>query len=288
MIAPLAPRSRRLALPTGLTYRVLEWGADQLDTIVLVHGFLDLGYGWEEVAAKLADRYRVIAPDLRGHGDSDWIGAGGYYHFFDYVADLDAVIARTARGRLTMVGHSMGGNVVSYWCGMRAARVHAAVLVEGLGPPEAHVSLPERTAQWVHGWAQARLRVPRLMSGPGEAVGRLRANDPHLTDERAHRLVEVGTVAVPGGLTWKHDPLHLTAGPYLYRRDVAAQFWAKIHAPVLVVDGAESRLRIPDAEATARMASFKDARRVMVAGAGHAVQRHDPEKLAALIAAHAG
>jgi pimeloyl-ACP methyl ester carboxylesterase len=281
-----APRSRRIALPTGLAYRVLEWGADHDDTIVLVHGFLDLGWGWEEVAARLADRYRVIAPDLRGHGDSDWVGAGGYYHFFDYVADLDAVIARLARGRLSVVGHSMGGNVVSYWCGMRPARLHRVVLVEGLGPPEAHVALPERTATWVHAWAQARLRPPRIMSGVGEAVGRLRANDARLTDTRAHRLVEVGTVAVPGGLTWKHDPLHLTAGPYLYRKDVAAQFWGKIRAPVLVVDGAESRLRIPDAEAAARMVCFGDAHRVVIAGAGHAVQRHDPDRLAHLIAAH--
>jgi len=56
---------------------------------VLVHGFLDLGYTWHEVAATLATRAHVIAPDLRGHGDSDWLGAGGYYHFFDYIPELD-------------------------------------------------------------------------------------------------------------------------------------------------------------------------------------------------------
>jgi len=44
---------------------------------------------------RLATRAHVIAPDLRGHGDTDWIGAGGYYHFLDYVADLDELIART-------------------------------------------------------------------------------------------------------------------------------------------------------------------------------------------------
>jgi pimeloyl-ACP methyl ester carboxylesterase len=278
------PRSRRLALPTGLTYRVLEWGpASAETTVVLVHGFLDLAWTWEDVAARLAKRYHVIAPDLRGHGDSDWLGRGGYYHFFDYVPDLDGVIERCARKRLAVVGHSMGGSVSSYWCGARPERASRLALVEGLGPPEASLPIPERTTKWIDAWAEARASAPRVMPHVDDAAARLRKFDPLLSEDSARRLVAHGTDVVTGGVQWKHDPLHLTAGPYLYRKDVAAQFWSKIACPVLCVDGADSRLRIPDAEAAARMASFKDARREVIAKAGHAVQRHQPERLCELL-----
>jgi len=285
-----APRSRRIALPTNLTAHALEWGdaAAHDTTLFLIHGFLDLAWTWDEVATRLADRYHVIAPDLRGHGDTDWIGAGGYYHFFDYVADIDPLVARVARRRLIVVGHSMGGSVASYWCGTRPERVAKLVLCEGLGPPEVSAPVPERTARWIDAWAAARIKSPRVMASADEAIARLRANDPLLGLDSARDLVAHGTFAVDGGLSWKHDPLHLTAGPYLYRKDVAAQFWSRITAPTLIVDGAESRLRIPDAEATERMRFFRDARRVVVANAGHAVQRHQPAELARLIADFVG
>ena len=81
------PESRSLRLSTGLDYHLLEWGRENaaLDhTVVLVHGFLDLCWGWQDtVEAGLAGRFHVVAPDMRGHGDSDRVGAGGYYHFID-------------------------------------------------------------------------------------------------------------------------------------------------------------------------------------------------------------
>ncbi len=282
------PRSRRLALPTGLTAHVLEWGAEHDTTVLLVHGFLDLAWTWDDLAERLADRYHVLAPDLRGHGDSDWVGGGGYYHFFDYVADLDWIVARLARPRLAVVGHSMGGSVSSYWCGARPARVAKVALLEGLGPPEVSVPVPDRTGRWIDAWAEARVKAPRVMASLDDAAARLRKNDHLLTEESARRLVARGTYPVAGGFSWKHDPLHLTAGPYLYRRDIAEQFWTRITSPVLVVDGADSRLRVPDTETHARMGFFKDARRVLVAGAGHALQRHRPDDLATLLAQFIG
>src|SRR5215470_10698007 len=57
-------QSRKLPLATGLTYHVLEWDGPGDLTFVLVHGFSDLGYGWSEVAPRLAQHGHVIAPDL--------------------------------------------------------------------------------------------------------------------------------------------------------------------------------------------------------------------------------
>ena len=79
-------QSRKVSLATGLTYNVLEWEGPAAPgdlTFALIHGFADIGAMWSDVAERLAPHGHVIAPDLRGHGDSDWIGPGGYYYFMD-------------------------------------------------------------------------------------------------------------------------------------------------------------------------------------------------------------
>jgi pimeloyl-ACP methyl ester carboxylesterase len=250
---------------------------------VLVHGFLDLAFTWHEIAEQLATRAHVIAPDLRGHGDSDWVGAGGYYHFFDYVADLDDVIAQTARPRVVLVGHSMGGSIAGYWAGTRPERLARLALLEGLGPPDqAEVPLPQRTAMWIGAWREARKQY-KAMPSIEVAAARLRKNDPLLAEPLSLRLAAEGTRAIEGGVTWKHDPLHMTIGPYPFRRDGAAQFWSRIRCPTLIVDGAQSQLNLSADERAQRRAYFADHRHVTLDGAGHMLQRHQPDQLAHLL-----
>lgn len=278
--------ARRIQLATGLGYNVQEWDGPGETTFVLVHGFTDLGAGWCEVGPRLAEHGHVIAPDLRGHGDSDRIGPGGYYHFFDYIADLDDVIRQLARPRVVLVGHSMGGSVCGYYGGVRPERIARLVLIEGLGPPDMFGGDgPTRTAMWIDAWRTGR--APKLMASLEEAARRVKRNDELLSDELARRLAEYGTRAVPGGYAWKHDPLHLTMGPYVFRLELARRHWERVACPVLIVDGAQSKLTLAEAERATRRASFADHRHLVIEGAGHAVQRHQPEQLAAAIVAHA-
>jgi pimeloyl-ACP methyl ester carboxylesterase len=274
-------RSAHVSLVTGLRYHVLEWGESSSElSFVLVHGFTDLAYGWAGVAERLAERHHVVAPDLRGHGDSEWIGAGGYYHFLDYVADLDDVIRRWARPRVVLVGHSMGGSIAGYYAGVRPERLVGLVLVEGLGPPDmAGTDGPVRTAAWIDAWRGARDRV-KVMPTLDEAVKRLRRHDELLAEPLARELATHGTLAVDGGYTWKHDPLHGTMGPYPYRLDTAKRYWERVRCPVLCIDGGESKLNLPEAERAARRACFASCRHLVIANAGHAVQRHQPAALA--------
>ncbi len=280
-------QARKLPLATGLTYNVLEWDGPGDLTFVLVHGFADLGYMWHEVAERLAPHGHVIAPDLRGHGDSDWITGGGYYHFMDYVADLDDVIAQLARRRAVLVGHSMGGSVSAYYAGTRPARLAGLALLEGLGPPDmAALDGPARTAAWIDAWKAARSK-PKVMPSPmpsiDEAMRRLRRHDDRLSEALARRLAEIGTRAVEGGLVWKHDPLHRTLGPYPFRIETAIKHWRAITCPVVIVDGADSRLTQPAEELARRRGNFANHRHVVVAGAGHAIPRHQPARVAELI-----
>jgi pimeloyl-ACP methyl ester carboxylesterase len=277
-------KSRRLALSTGLTYNVLDWDGPGDTTFVLVHGFLDLAAGWREVADRLSTRAHVIAPDLRGHGDTDWIGPGGYYHFFDYCADLDALIPRVVRKRLVLVGHSMGGSVASYWAGTRPDSVGALALLEGLGPPDQDDShLPSRTAQWIDSWRAARAKPQKPMASLADAAARLRKHDPLLGEALALELATAGTRSIEGGLAWKHDPLHLTMGPYPFRREAAEQYWKRIKCPVLVIDGEKTMLNLPEPERAIRRAAFANHRHVVLPGAGHMMQRHQPAALAELL-----
>ena len=290
MTEDLEPTPRAVELGTGLRYNVLEWGADRPEfdhTVILLHGFLDLAWGWTAtVRAGLAGRFHVVAPDLRGHGDSDWIGPGGYYHFVDYLADVDDVARRFARGRLSLVGHSMGGSVASYFAGVFPERVHRLVLLEGLGPPENDAAVPQRVRAWLDSWRRVRGREAKSHAGLDEAAARLRAHDPLLGEELARELAQHGTRPAPGGgLRFKHDPLHLTLGPMPFRVDYAAEFWSRVTCPVLWVEGEKSVFRYAGDEADRRLRLLQGAERAVLAGAGHMMQRHQPAALAELLVA---
>jgi pimeloyl-ACP methyl ester carboxylesterase len=283
------PAGREVALGTGLTYHVLEWGGDRPDldhTVVLLHGFLDLAWGWvATVRAGLAGRFHVVAPDLRGHGDSDRIGPGGYYHFADYLADVDELVRQVGRARLSLVGHSMGGSIAAYFAGTFPERIHRLALLEGLGPPEAEGTLPARVRTWLDAWRGIRARPPRSYASVDEAAARLRANDALLAPDLALELAEHGTrVTADGRFQFKHDPLHTTPGPTPFRLAQAEEFWRGITCPVLLVDGESSVFRHAGEQAERRMQMFHGAERATLPGAGHMMQRHQPALLAALLA----
>jgi len=224
-----------LDLFTGIRYRVYEWDAEADHTIVLIHGFLDFAYGFAAlVEAGLEGRYHIVAPDLRGHGDSGRVGAGGYYHFADYLPDLHDVIRQVGRGRVSLVGHSMGGSVASYYAGSYPARIHKLALLEGLGPPEEkQPNGPERIAAWIDAWEKARRRGWNSYASVEEAATRLAQNDPLLEPALALRLAERGTaVGTDGRRRFKHDPLHLTRGPRSEERRVGKECrsrWSPYH-----------------------------------------------------------
>jgi pimeloyl-ACP methyl ester carboxylesterase len=281
------PVSRRVRLDTGIELGVLEWGNPNAEhTVVLVHGFLDMAWGWAPtVEAGLAPAFHVVAADMRGHGDSDRVGAGGYYHFMDYVADLASLCAEVRRERLSVVGHSMGGSVASYYAGTYPDRVHRLALLEGMGPPEDSTPLPERMATWIAASARMRRESPQAYADVAEAAARLMSYDPLLQRERALYFAERATRVLPDGRRqFKHDPLHLTRGPYPYRLDVAESFWRAVTCPVLYVEGGKSSFRAFGDELERRLACFRDLRRHTLDDVGHMMQRHDPEALGRVLA----
>ena len=280
------PHTRRVRTQSGLELSVLEWNEKAAHTVVLVHGFLDLAWGFAGLVNALGAQLHVVAPDMRGHGDSDRIGAGSYYHFFDYVPDLADVVAACAGPEVTLVGHSMGGTISAYYAATFPERVTRLALLEGLGPPGGGPAGPDRTRAWIDATTRVREKPQRSYASLSEAAQRLRANDALLSEALALWLAQKSTrVGGDGRLSFKHDPLHVTRGPYPFVAEVGARFFSAVHCPVLLVDGAESELTLPREEAEGRAALFPQAERHTLAGAGHMMQRHQPQALAARLSA---
>jgi len=276
----IAPQSQSV-VANRLTHHLLEWNGDG-PPVLLLHGFLEHAHVWDFVAPRLAAAgHRVLALDWRGHGDSQWVGAGGYYHFADYVADL-AGLVRALGGRVSLVAHSMGGNAAALYAGTEPERVAALVAIEGLGPADSDpAEAPARFAGWLADLDRiaARARAP---FSAADAVARLRVSYPRLTPHVLEQLARWGTRPAEGGLVWKFDPLHRTRTPQPFYIRQARAFWERVQCPVLYVEGAESPLRLPDDERELRLTVLR-ARRATIAASGHHPHLEQPEALARVL-----
>ena len=99
------------------------------EAVLFVHGFSHNRSVWHDVAAALPERWRPIAIDLRGHGESDW-STSGAYDLPDYASDLSACLDALGVERAHVVGHSLGGNVCTLFCAGHRERIHSLTLVD--------------------------------------------------------------------------------------------------------------------------------------------------------------
>jgi len=81
------------------------WGKPGRPALLLVHGMQDHARTWDWLAAAFADDFYIIAPDLRGHGDSQW-ALGACYSQLDYVYDLNQLIAQLQLDSVTLLGQA--------------------------------------------------------------------------------------------------------------------------------------------------------------------------------------
>lgn len=249
-------------------------------TLLVLHGIFDAGSTWDLCAGPLTRAgHEVIAPDLRGFGKSDWIGAGGYYHFADYVADMAALVDQLNPPRLGLIGHSMGGSIAALYAGVRGERLEKLALLEGMGPPTMEPTLAvDRMQAWLRDLTRVA-RVPRPLASMSDAVARLAANNPDVPQEvletRARLLTRMDE---DGRLVWAHDPLHRTTSPTSFRVDEFKTFLSRIPCPTLLVSGGPKGWHPPD-EAE-RAAAIPKTTQVELPAAGHMMHWTDPLGLA--------
>jgi pimeloyl-ACP methyl ester carboxylesterase len=234
--------------------------------------------------------WHVIAPDWRGFGLTDSINTDTYW-FPDYLADLDAILRHyQPEGAVNLVGHSMGGNIVSLYAGVRPERIRRLVNLEGFGlkatTPE---NAPGRYAKWLDE-LQTRPEM-RSYDSRAAVAARLQKTNPRLTDERAAFLAQHWSQPNDAG-QWEilGDPLHKRTSPILYRVDEVLACWQRITAPVLWVEADDTNMWLwmgpkdqARAEVDRRLGHLKNVTAKMMPDAGHMLHHDQPELLARML-----
>ncbi len=290
MIAPVMRTSESLFYDLrGLRYHVRHWQGKPERKIILLHGWMDVSASFQFLVDALAADWDIYAPDWRGYGLTEWSGSDNYW-FADYLGDLDALLERIQpEAPLNLVGHSLGGNVVGLYAGIRPGRVARFVNLEGFGMP---ATKPEQAPKRYANWLDELKEAPRWRpyASYAELADRLQKNNPRLQRERAEFLARHwGRDAEGGGVVLRSDPAHKLINATLYRLDEARACWERVVAPVLWIDAAESetrtRMKLSDEEMAERRRAFKTLKYATMENAGHMLHHDQPEALARLIEA---
>jgi pimeloyl-ACP methyl ester carboxylesterase len=274
----------------GLQYHIRHWGNEDAPKLFMVHGWMDVSASFQFVVDCLKRDWHVIAPDWRGFGLTKNSGVDCYW-FADYMGDLDAILQHYSPDEpVNLLGHSMGGNVVCLYAGVRPERVRRLINLEGFGLPATRPEqAPARYAKWLD-----ELRDPPALRGYAsreDVMRRLQKNNRRLTHERADFLSRHWS-AVNGRGEWEilGDAAHKLTSPILYRVEEVLACWQSITAPVLWVEaddteawrwmGPKETARV---EIDRRIKFIPNVTTAMIGDAGHMLHHDQPEALAQLI-----
>jgi len=289
------PAASRFVDLRGMRHHVLTWGDAAAPLLVMLHGWMDVGASFQFPVDALSGDWHVVAPDLRGFGRSEWQPQG--YWFWDYVADLDALLDVVSPVEpVRLVGHSLGGNVVMHYAGSRPGRVRGLVSLEGFGIPFETAAVAPRK---MHRWLDA-LRDPpsfRPYATAAQVADRLQKTNPRLPRDKAEFLARHWAAPTPqGGVALTSDPRHKLPFPTVYRMEEIFCVWQSISAPALWVAAAQSDIprwldAHPEGEMGAdgldgvrrRIAHVPGATLAIIDDAGHMLHHDQPEAVARAI-----
>jgi pimeloyl-ACP methyl ester carboxylesterase len=275
MTTAAEPMSKTLMV-NGLALHYLEWGAADAPPIVCVHGYTGSAQAFNALARHLFDRFRILAPDVRGHGESAWSPTGAY-GYADQAGDLAEFADRLGLDKFLLIGTSMGGIIAMVYAAQHARRLDGLV-INDIGPDaEAGTervtrlvgSRPERFASLDAAMAYRRMISPITAT-------RSARDQQELAEGVLRQLPD-------GRWTWRMDPAcirqRIEHGPP--RRPPLWPALAALPCPALVVWGTESDV-LSEAQARRMVEALPHGELVAVPGVGHAPTLVEPVVLAAL------
>jgi len=287
LIAPGVAVTARLMEPRSSFYTArrlrlhyLEWGDPAAPPVILVHGGRDNAHSWDAIAAALAERHRVIVPDLAGHGDSEWTNSGDY-PVNGYAFDIAHLITLLGIEKLPLVGHSLGGHIALRIAAARPEVVTRLVSIEGMGPPpailaeRAGMSQAEKVRQWLDAAEAIEPRRPKRYATIEAALERMREQNSHLSAELALHLTRHGLRQnEDGSWGWKFDNRFYLIAHERSTEEELKELCTAVACPTLLIYGAESWASNPAKDG--RAAYFSDVRVELLENAGH-WPHHDRE-----------
>jgi pimeloyl-ACP methyl ester carboxylesterase len=250
----------------GIDFHYLEWGDDSLPPMVLLHGLTGHAHIWDHMAPHLAERYHLLAPDQRGHGDT---GHAASYTTQEFADDIDALRAHWGIQRFVLMGLSMGGHNGIAYAAQHPERVERLIIID-IPPAFDMRRIPDRStieAQAKHGH--------RRFATLDEAVADARAGNPTAPDEnlRYRTMCNVRETG-DGGLMFKYDQkVQATWHP-----DDLWPVLPRVTMPALLVRGGLTNA-LPRATADRMVATFPNLELAEVPDSGHSVPTDKPEKL---------
>jgi pimeloyl-ACP methyl ester carboxylesterase len=252
-----------------LKLNYVDWGNVDAPTLILVHGGRDHARSWDWVARALRDEWHVVAPDMRGHGDSSWSPDGAYAMPY-LVADLAQLVRQFGDGPVTMVAHSLGGAVALRYAGLFPERLSRIAAIEGIGmaPPSWNAPVHERWRNFIENLPALSARQPRRYATFEEALARMREENKHLREDYARHLTIHGMIRNEDGtLSWKFDNYLRSHFPVEIDNEEQRELWRRITCPVWLSHGADSWAKHPREEG--RADEFRDVRVTSYDHAGH-------------------
>jgi pimeloyl-ACP methyl ester carboxylesterase len=267
--SPANPPAEGFIAAGGLRLHYVQWGNPNAPPLVLLHGIDRIARTFDHIAPRFADRYRVIAMDLRGHGDSGW-DAQGRYLVEDHANDLEALVRTLGLRNITLWGNSTGGRVVQVFAGLHPELV-SAVIAEDVGPERPRSiadAYARRVKQEESGWAS-----------PEELLAQMRRAAQPLPDAVLEPYVRYGTKRRDDGrLVWKRDP-------NLVKGFVETELWRyvrNIKAPILYVLGGRSTI-VPPATQEELKKALPQVRIVTMPGLGHYPSDEKPDEFVRIV-----
>jgi len=257
-----------------LRLHYVDWGNADAPTLIMVHGGRDHCRSWDWAAERLRRDWHVIAPDLRGHGDSAW-APDGNYEMPAFVYDFAQLVHTLGYDQVTIIAHSLGGNIATRFTGLYPDKVRKLVNIEGLGPsPKVRAEreaegYANRFRRWIEERRSAAGRMPRRYPSIEAAFARMKEENSFLTDEQARHLTIHGANRNEDGtFSWKFDP-YLNNWPFEdVPQDRTDELWGAITCPLLLLYGLDSWASSPAVDG--RLAAFHaKTRLVEFENAGH-------------------
>ena len=236
----------RIYFSQRLRLHYVDWGNEKAPPLLLIHGGRDHCRNWDWVAEALQSQYHIMAPDLRGHGDSQWMIGGGYSQI-DYVYDIAQLVRQNRATPVTIIGHSMGGAISLLYTALYPETVVKLVSIEGMGAPLANRDgldgdeLANRFRAWISQVHGLSARLPRRYPSLEDAYRRMQEVNPHLSEEQArHLTIQGSNQGEDGSYTWKFDNYVRMFAPIGLSGVELAALYRRITCPTQLVYGKDS------------------------------------------------
>jgi pimeloyl-ACP methyl ester carboxylesterase len=282
--SPLKPSRSRFADIRGISCHIREWGPADAPLVVLLHGSQDASATFQFVVDKFHGEYHFVAPDWRGHGESGWAPQGYWFH--DYLADLDTLLEHISpRAPVVAIAHSLGGNVLNTYAGVRPERVGKIVSLDGFGLREPDPGeTPARLRTWLEHWRTGP-EPSRAYASVEALAERLVKAHPKLPMDKAMYLAANTSRRSPdGGVLVAFDPKHRTPFAVSHRSAELFACLRAIEAPALwLASDRPDRFQDEPGGWEARLALVRNLRYIKVANTTHNMHHDRPDEIARLI-----